>query len=400
VKPTDTADGVKTYTCKVCGYEKTETVPMLGHTPAAEWTYDSENHWKECTNEGCEEKLDTAAHDFDEGVITVKPTDTADGVRTYTCKVCGYERTETVPMLGHTPAAEWTYDSENHWKECTNEGCNEKLDTAAHTFDNGVVTTEPTKTSVGVMTYTCTVCGYEKTETVPMLEHTAAAEWKHDSELHWRDCATEGCGEMFDVAAHTFDEGVVTTEPTETDEGVRTYTCTVCGYEKTESIDKLPSKPAAVIYPIAISGDVTVDKPSAAAGETVTVSAPFGYDIIITAPNGKVIAKISEKGSFTMPASRVTVTAVRGEVFAHMSNAWSHSYVYSYDSDMNRIKVNSDIRRGVITIDLGADHAGRSFTLYSGRKSTSKKIISGVLDENGRYIFSAEEGKNYTLVVE
>ena len=190
----------------------------------------------------------------------------------------------------------------------------------------------------------------------------------------------------------------MTTAPTETAEGIKTYTCTVCGYEKTESIEKLPSKP--VIYPISISGDVTADRSSAAAGETVTVSAPFGYDIIITDINGRQIAKITEKGSFNMPASRVTVTAVRGETFIHMSNAWNHSYVYSYDSDMNRIKVNSDTRRGTIVIDLGADNAGRSFTLYSGRKSTSKKILSGTLDENGRYIFKADEGKNYTLVVE
>ena len=145
---------------------------------------------------------------------------------------------------------------------------------------------------------------------------------------------------------------------------------------------------------------MTADKSSAAAGENVNVSAPFGYDIIVADTDGNVIAKISEKGSFTMPSSKVSITTVRGEVFAHMSNAWSHSYVYSYDSDMNRIKVNSDTRRGVITIDLGADYAGRDFTVYSGRKNTSKKIISGTLDENGRYIFNSDEGKNYTLVIE
>ena len=101
-----------------------------------------------------------------------------------------------------------------------------------------------------------------------------------------------------------------------------------------------------------------------------------------------------------MPASGVVITAVRGEVFVHMTNAWNHSYVYSYDSDMNRIKVNSDAKREVITIDLGDDYAGRSFIIYSGRKNTSKKITEGVLDENGRFTFSADEGKNYTLVLD
>lgn len=316
------------------------------------------------------------------------------------CDICGnsYESTDLTNHDADTSV--WKYDENGHWNPCLRAGCEAHLNAAAHTFDNGVVTTKPTENSEGVKTYTCTVCGYEKTEAVPKLGHIPSAEWSYDSENHWKECTAEGCDEKLELAAHTFDNGVITTKPTESSEGVKTYTCTVCGYEKTESIEKLPPKPTAVIYPIKISGDVTADKSSAAAGENVNVSAPFGYDIIVTDINGRQIAKFSEKGSFTMPSSRVSITAVRGETFAHMSNAWSHSYVYSYDSDMNRIKVNSDTKRGVITIDLGADYAGRDFTVYSGRKNTSKKIISGVLDENGRYIFNADEGKNYTLVIE
>ena len=312
------------------------------------------------------------------------------------CDICGNSYDSTDSTNHDADTSVWKYDENGHWNPCLRAGCEEHLNAAAHTFDNGVVTTEPTENSEGVKTYTCETCGYQKTKSIPKLGHTPSAEWSYDSENHWKICTDEGCNEKLELAAHTFDNGVVTTEPTENSEGVKTYTCEICGYKKTESIEKITS----VIYPIAISGDVTADKPSAAAGENVNVSAPFGYDIIVTDINSRQIAKFSEKGSFTMPASRVTVTAVRGEIFTHMSNAWSHSYVYSYDSDMNRIKVNSDTRRGVITIDLGADYAGRDFTVYSGRKNTSKKIISGTLDENGRYTFNADEGRNYTLVVE
>ncbi len=325
---------------------------------------------------------------------------TATCTETAYCAICGTSYNSTDLTNHDADTSTWKYDENGHWNPCLRAGCEEHLNAAAHTFDDGVITTKPTDTTDGVRTYTCTVCGYEKTESVPKLGHIPSAEWSYDSENHWKECTAEDCNEKFELSAHTFDNGVITAEPTDTTDGVRTYTCTVCGYEKTESIEKLPPKPSAVIYPISISGDVTADRSSAATGETVTVSAPFGYDIIVADINGRQIAKFSEKGSFTMPSSRVSITAVRGEIFAHMSNAWNHSYVYSYDSDMNRIKVNSDTRRGIITIDLGADHAGRDFTVYSGRKSTSKKIISGVLDENGRYIFNADEGKNYTLVVE
>ena len=316
------------------------------------------------------------------------------------CDICGTGYDSTDPTNHDADTSVWKYNVAEHWNPCRRTGCEGHLNIAFHTFDNGVITTKPTETSEGVKICTCEICGYQKTETVPKLGHIPSAEWSYDSDNHWKECIDEICDEKLELAAHTFDNGVITTEPTESSEGVKTYTCEICGYKKTESIEKLPSKPAEVIYPIATSGDVTADKPSAAAGETVNVSAPFGYDIIVADTDGNVIAKISEKGSFTMPSSRVSITAVRGEVFAHMSNAWSHSYVYSYDSDMNRIKVNSDTRRGIITIDLGTDYAGRDFTVYSGRKSTSKKIISGTLDENGRYTFNADEGRNYTLIVE
>lgn len=39
--------------------------------------------------------------------------------------------------------------------------------TGAHTWDNGTVTTEPTETTPGVRTYTCTVCGQTKNEIIP-----------------------------------------------------------------------------------------------------------------------------------------------------------------------------------------------------------------------------------------
>lgn len=70
-------------------------------------------------------------------------------------------------------------------------------------------------------------------------EHSFADDWSSDAEAHWHACSGEGCTELSDKAAHTFGEGKETTPATESEEGVMTYTCTVCGYEKLESIDKL-----------------------------------------------------------------------------------------------------------------------------------------------------------------
>lgn len=80
-------------------------------------------------------------HIWGEGVVTKDATCTEDGVKTYTCTVCGGSKTEAIPALGHT-------------------------------WDEGVVTKEPTCTEAGVMTYTCTVCGETESEDIPALGHT------------------------------------------------------------------------------------------------------------------------------------------------------------------------------------------------------------------------------------
>ena len=142
-----------------------------------------------------------------------------------------------------------------------------------------------------------------------------------------------------------------------------------------------------------------IDKLSAKAGDRINVKAPFGYDMVITDEKGQRVAVISESGSFVMPASKISIRLVQNDSVAIMSTAWNKAYVYSYDSDMNRIKISSDRKRGIVVIDLGEEYAGESFTIYSGRKNTSNEIISGTLDKNGRYKFSSEDGKNYTLVI-
>ena len=77
-----------------------------------------------------------------------------------------------------------------------------------HDWDEGKVTKKATCKDEGKMTYTCTVCGTTKTESIAKT-------------------------------THTWDEGKVTKEPTAYAEGEKTFTCTVCGETKVEKIAKL-----------------------------------------------------------------------------------------------------------------------------------------------------------------
>ena len=170
IPATETTEGVKTYTCSVCHHTKTETVPKLSHTHSlsVDYSKDETGHWHACS--GCTEKVDFEAHTEDSGTVTVQPTETTEGIRVYSCTVCGYvTRTETVPALAsehtHSYGTAWKYDITNHWHECS---CGEKTDISQHISNGGVITVPPTATTTGVRVYSCYICGYAfRTETIP-----------------------------------------------------------------------------------------------------------------------------------------------------------------------------------------------------------------------------------------
>lgn len=64
-------------------------------------------------------------------------------------------------------------------------------------------------------------------------------EWEKDATNRWHECLGEDCEEVADTAAHTYGEWKVTTTATEERDGERKRECTVCGYEQTETINKL-----------------------------------------------------------------------------------------------------------------------------------------------------------------
>ncbi|MDY5334318.1 MAG: hypothetical protein SPG84_05470 [Vescimonas sp.] len=176
---------------------------------------------------------------------------------TIRCSVCGQKKDEAHADRPGDKSDKWESDKDNHWNVY---GCGTIMNKAAHTWNAGVETTPATCTKAGVKTFTCTKCGYEKTEPIAVIAHKY--EWKHDETNHWQECSV--CGNTIDKAAHTFDTnncaedrtcnkcgfkktagehswnaGEVTTPATCTTDGVKTYTCKVCSETKTEPIAAL-----------------------------------------------------------------------------------------------------------------------------------------------------------------
>ena len=218
-------EGIKTYTCTVCGETKEEPIAKLPGHNFGIWQQDKENadkHYKECE---CGEK-EIADCTYNEGVITKDATHAEEGVKTYTCTECGRTKDESIAKLSGHSYSEWKPDGENkdkHYKECE---CGDK-EIADCTYNEGVITKDATHAEEGVKTYTCTECGRIKEESIAKIPGHSFGEWTPDEvndEQHYKKCE---CGEK-EFGDCVFDDGVAD------DSGATIYTCTICGREKSD----------------------------------------------------------------------------------------------------------------------------------------------------------------------
>ena len=82
-------------------------------------------------------------------------------------------------------------------------------------------------------------CAHENTELQNVKEATCTETGYTGDEVCTVCGETVKTGQTVSAKGHSYDAGVVTKEATEEEEGIRTYTCTVCGVTKTEVIPKL-----------------------------------------------------------------------------------------------------------------------------------------------------------------
>ena len=145
--------------------------------------------------------IPATGHDWDEGTVTTEPTETAKGVKTFTCKNdASHTKTEEIPELGHqcklhlTAVEAKEADCETagniaHYVcECGKYYADSEAETelseedviidAGHAWSEWTETTAPTCTDKGEETRICTKeCGVDpETREIPALGH-AWGEW-------------------------------------------------------------------------------------------------------------------------------------------------------------------------------------------------------------------------------
>lgn len=208
------------------------------------------------------------------------------------CDLCGEE------FLGeHRISETYSGDATGHWHVCT--VCNERMDE--------IVPHTETEAATCIKKAVCGICGEEYGE---FAAHKQSASYSCDATGHYHTC-TE-CGTKLDSAAHVSNGGVITKQATTKAEGVKTYSCKVCGYKlKTEKIAKKPVKVSKL----------TIKAPSRklAAGKkvqlTLTVSPKAASNKSVTwKTSNKKYATVSSTGKVTLKKAgagkTVTITAI------------------------------------------------------------------------------------------
>ena len=361
--PTCTKTGVKQYTCTICSETKTEEIAALGHDYSSDWTIDTaatcetvgskSHHCTRCDSKKDVTEIPASGHSWNDGAITTEPTCTDEVVKTFTCNACGKTRTEAVAALGHNYSSDWTIDtaaacetvgSKSH--HCTR--CDSKIDVteipaSGHSWNDGAITTEPTCTDEGVKTFTCNACGKTRTEAVAALGHNYSSDWTIDTAAV---CETVGskshhctrCDSKIDVTEipasgkHTWNNGVITKPATIAEEGVKTYTCTVCGVTRTETIAKLPMPtatpvPTATPTPAITSAPTVTPTPSVSVGTKITDKKTGNiYKVTSSRSSSQTVAFIGNKvkTSVTIPAT-IKIKGATYKVTEISTNAFKNS---------------------------------------------------------------------------
>lgn len=200
-------EGKKVWTCTKCGVKDIQPIDKLPHTEVideaeeatcttAGWT--EGKHCSECEEVLVAREPIPAGHAWSEWTETVPATCTEAGEETRGCTKCDATETQPIEAAGHTEVTDFAEEA-----TCIAEGKTE----GKH----------------------CSVCNevLVAQKPVPVKEHTPGTAWSSDTANHWHECTV--CHTHLEEAVHTENGGVVTTEPTSTTSGTRTYSCTECG---------------------------------------------------------------------------------------------------------------------------------------------------------------------------
>ena len=265
--PTCEENGWEAYvTCTRCNYSTYQEISATGHDYKSVVTVPTceakgyTTYTCHCGDIYVSNYVEALGHSYSAWVETLAPTCTAVGEQRRDCSICDHYETKTVLALGHTAGS--VVVENNIAPTCTTSGsyqnviycavCNAELDRDTVVVDllghsYGAVVTAPTCTEQGYTTYTCNRCQFAYEDNfVDATGHVWS--WVIDKEatytetgLKHQECsvcdAIQSVNTVIPVKTHEHNyTSEVTTNPTCTEKGVETFTCSICNDSYTHDI--------------------------------------------------------------------------------------------------------------------------------------------------------------------
>ena len=192
-EPTHEEDGEIVYTCKDCGHTKSDTIDAEGHSFGEWFNFDEDEHKRSCN---CGD-YETEPHNWDDGEMTVEPTEEHPGEIKYTCYDCGATYTKSFEAGVHTHNYSFVKTVE---PTCTKDGyslykcdkceAQEKRDVTNATGHAYMTTVKsPTCLNGGYTAYYCTNCGDSYND-----NYTVALGHEYENEICKRCGTSDGAG--------------------------------------------------------------------------------------------------------------------------------------------------------------------------------------------------------------
>lgn len=215
---------------------------------------------------------------------------------TITRSECEHKNTEIINKKDATCSVEG-YTGDTYCKDC-----GEKLDTGT-TIEKKPHTVGTAATCISKAV--CSVCGETFGEvdannhvhtTVKNRREATCTQTGYTGDTYCTDCdKLLRTGEELAALGHDY-KATVTKQPTTTEEGIRTYTCTRCNSSYTESIAKLPEEKHNHSY----TGSITKEATCTEAGvRTYTCSCGDSYTENIPATGHSYVSKVTKAATTT-----------------------------------------------------------------------------------------------------
>ena len=319
-------DGTVTQTCKSCGYVNKFTVPT---STTVYWRTDISNTSFSSvlskTQFSVGDSIDFWLYDdtdytvefSDRSMVSVNKLENyANDIRRITFKNGGSLIVKIYPT--YNPSVAKTYKL-----TC---GC------TSHTYGSAVITKQPTCTSEGTKTKTCTKCNATVTETIAKLSHS------YTTTVVAPTCTADGytlhkcsvCGTSYKdsttkATGHSYGNSVVTKQPTCTSEGTKTKTFTKCNATVTETIPKTSHKYAdTVVAPTCTANGYTLHKCSVCGtsykdSTTKATGHSYGNSVVTKQPT------CTSEGTKTKTCTKCNATVT--ETIAKTSHKYANTVV-------------------------------------------------------------------------